>query len=467
MSDAPQDFDLKFLPDWLKETPAANRYAHHEGDSGERPRGERSGARDDRGPQGERRGPRPQREGERRSPRPGGPPRPGGQQRREGPRRDDRREDARAPREPRPAPAPQPADLKIEFLPEPHAAAGIAKQIKSSGRAYSVFHTAKLFLDRPERHRVRLSSADANVPLFQIDDGPVSFDRAALERGAFHAAKADFYREEIVQSEPIKGNFTNVARSRTTGAFLGPTNHHAYQPALRKLYEERFSRRMNFQEFLAQEIEVVTSEQAVADWKEQARSKTTYTTVKEPEPVTFETVAQAEQHFRKNYLPALVKSATSLECSGPASRAGADRHVSAAVRDGWERERAFPQQIVNHLRPFFAEAGLHFFKHRKRLLHVSAHKPVRHAAGQVFSDGIAAILAAVDGTPRIKRPALAVKLLGEQHDAPDLAPRKAALASDLHYLILSGHVIEFADGVLELPLAPKAAAAEESAESTA
>jgi hypothetical protein len=470
MSDLPQEFDLKFLPDWLKEAPAQNRYANYEGDTGDRgdrrggDRGDRRPPRNDRGGQGDRRGPRPP-GGDRRGPRPGGPQGPrreGGGPRGEH-RRDDRRDD-RGPREPRPAPAPQPAQLKVEFLPETNAANGIARQIKSSGRAYGVFHTAKLFLERPERHTVRLTSADPNVLLHQIGDGPVSFDRAAVERGAFHAARADYYSEEIVQGEPIKGNFTNVARSRTTGVLLGPTSYHAYQPGLRKLYEERFSRRMSFQEFVAHEIEIVSGEQAVADWKEQARSKTTFTTLRETEPVTFESAAEVEAHFRKNYLPQLVKSGTTLECSGPASRAGLDRHVSAAVRDAWERERPFPQQLVNNLRPYFMEAGLHFFKHRKRMLFVSAHKPARHTPGEVFSDGIASILITVEEASRIKRPVLAAKLLGEHHDSPDLAPRKAALAADLHYLILAGHVIEFSDGALELPLPPKAAHAAATAE---
>jgi hypothetical protein len=469
MSDLPQEFDLKFLPDWLKEAPAENRYAHYEGEAGDRgerrggDRGDRRPPRSDRGGQGERRGPRPP-QGDRRGPRPGGGP---GGPRREGgsPRQGERRHDPRGqrdprgPREHRPAPAPRPAEIRVEFLPEPNAGAGIARQIKSSGRAFSVFHTAKLFLERPERHLVRLTSADPAVPLHQIGDGPVSFDRAAVERGAFSAMRAEYYSEETTQGEPIKGNFTNVARCRSTGAFLGPTNHHSYQPALRKLYEERFSRRMSFQEFLAHEVEVLTAEQAVADWKEQARSRTTYTTTREAEPVTFQTLAEAEAHFRTTYLPQLVNSGVSLECSGPASRAGLDRHVSAAVRDAWERERPFPQQLVNNLRPYLVEAGLHFFKHRKRMLFVSAHKPVRHTAGEVFSDGIASILITVEESPRIKRPALAAKLLGEQHESPEMAQRKAALAQDLHYLIVAGHVIEFSDGSLELPLAPKAAQA--------
>jgi hypothetical protein len=350
---------------------------------------------------------------------------------------------------------PAPAELRVEFLPEPNAAVGIAKQIRSSGRAYAVFSTAKLFLERPERHLVRVTSSNPQVLLYQIGDGPISFDQANVERSAFLHVKDEFYREETTQGEPIKGNFSNVARSRSTGVFLGPTNHHGYQPALRRLYDERFSRRMSFPEFQQTEIAVVTDEQAIADWKEQARTTTSYTTIKEAEPVAFKTLFDVEQHFRKTYLPQLVRSGTTLECSGPASRAPLDRYVSGAVRAAWEQERVFPQGLVNALRPYFAEQGLHFFKHRKRVLHVSAIKPLRHAADQTFSDGITAILALVEAQPRIRRPDLAKKLLGPNHDAPEVVARKAQLASDVHYLMQIGHLIEFADGAFELPVNPK------------
>jgi hypothetical protein len=456
MSDAPQEFDLKFLPDWLKESPAPNRYADYQGEGADRPRRDRDD-RGARGPRPERRGPPPTRREGGPGPRSDRPPgdrprgaRPGGD-RPGGGRRDDRRHDDRPQRE---APRPAPAALRVEILPEPIAAAGIARQIKTSGRAYAVFGTSKLFLERPERHRVRLTSGDAAVPLFQIGDGPISFDRALVERNAFSDARAEYYTEETVQGEPIKGNFSNVARARATGAFLGPTNHHGYQPALRRLYEERFSRRMSFQEFQQTEVVVVTDEQAVADWKEQARSTTTYTTTKEAEPIVFKTLFDTEQHFRKHYLPGIVKSDQTLQCSGQAARTGDDRHVGAAVREAWEAESRFPQQIVNGLRPFLMDAGLHFFKHRKRILFVSATKPQRHPAGQVFSDGITAILQTVEASPRIKRPDLATKILGGPEDTPEATARKAQLAADLHYLIHEGQVIEFSDGALELPLAP-------------
>ena len=153
----------------------------------------------------------------------------------------------------------------MEFLPEPSGAQSIARQVKQSSRAYPLFSTGRLFLERPERHRLRITSNDASAPLFQIGDGPITFDRTLAERNAFRDLKTQYYIEETTQGEPLKGNYTNVARTHTSGILLGPTNYHGYQPALRKIYEERYSRRMSFQEFTQREIEIVTDEQAIND----------------------------------------------------------------------------------------------------------------------------------------------------------------------------------------------------------
>ncbi len=344
----------------------------------------------------------------------------------------------------------------MEFLPEPHGAGNIAKQIKHSSRGYPLFGTGRLFLERPERHRVRITSLDPNLPLYQVGDGPVSFDRAAVERNAFRTAREEYYNEETVHGEPLKGNFANVARTRSSGLLIGPTNHHSYQPTLRRIYEERYSRRMSFQEFTQKEIEVVNDEQTVNDWKEQARSTTTYTTLKEAEPISFKSAMDAEQHFRKAYLSQIVKSGIVMECSGQASRALPDRSVAAAVRETWEKERAFPAGLVNYLRPYLLEAGLHFFKHRKRILYISAIKPVRHVTGQAMSPSVTKILQTIETSPKCTRRVLATKILGEHHEAPEFAEQKAALARDLHYLVHTGNVIEFHDGTLDLPLIPGA-----------
>jgi hypothetical protein len=347
------------------------------------------------------------------------------------------------------------------MLPEPAAAVGISKQIKSSGRACGVFRVAKMFLERPERYRVRVTALDANKMLYQIGDGPVAFDRAAVERGAFRANLDRFYTVETQQGEAPKGNYTSVARHRFSGVLLGPPNHHAYQTAIRKLYEERFSRRMSFQDF-QREIENVSDPAAVEQWKQQASNATVYKTRVEEgqEPTVFSSAVDAEQHFRKEHLPKLIKMAHSLEMAGSAATVMMDRNITFTVRDLVERERRVPVGLVNALRPYFSEAGLHLFKWKRKILFASAIRPQRHPAEQTFSEGISSILTIVGESPGIKRPELAVKALGNLSiDDPDAAARKEALASDLHYLIHIGYVVEFQNGSLELPPAKKDVAA--------
>jgi hypothetical protein len=152
-----------------------------------------------------------------------------------------------------------------------------------------------------------------------------------------------------------------------------------------------------------------------------------------------------------------------LEANGAVARASGDRSMNASIRLGAERERGFPVGIVNAMRPILTEAGLHFFKHRKRVVYVSTVRPLHHPVGQPAKENVLAILNAIEQMPRCTRHDLGEKLLGEHFDIPEKEAEKTALASDLHYLLLAGHVIEFADGRLDLPLAPKAQGQPQSA----
>ncbi len=125
------------------------------------------------------------------------------------------------------------------------------------------------------------SQAKAESPLYRLgDNGALSLNREFLERNAFRLAQSEFYRIDVTESEPIKGNFSNVARCRLSGTLLGPTNHHNYQLQLRSLYEQRFSRRMSFADYQRQ-IEIVNDAELIERWKEEARKVTTYTTSRE------------------------------------------------------------------------------------------------------------------------------------------------------------------------------------------
>jgi hypothetical protein len=404
-------------------------------------------------------------------------------------------------------------------LPDPNCVASIAKQVRATNRAYSLFDLARMFLAKPERHRVRITAEQPDAVLFQAgENGPVGFDKQTVERAAFDALKSQFYVEESIQRDPPKGNFTNVARHKFTGTLLGPTNHHGYQPALRKLYEERFSRRMSFPEF-QREIEIVTEPALVEQWKEQTRTKTIYRprppeaaeptakpneepavlenqqdeTSAEPqtqqtesapqteEPSTaeaeaspeaepqeqseqpaqpaFESLNEVEQHFRKHHLESVMRSGRTFEIHGETSRALPDRRIASAVRQAWEKERGFPGQMMHHLRAQFSQANLHMFKHRKRMQFVAAVRPAPFSSADRagLTPNVADILRIIETTPDCTRATLAAALLSQmKEDDVELPKRKAALATDLRWLIDAGRVIEFGDGKLELPFAPKA-----------
>ena len=77
-------------------------------------------------------------------------------------------------------------------------------------------------------------------------------------------------------------------------------------------------------------------------------------------------------------------------------------------------------------------------------------RPFQHDNSSV-SSSVAAILATLSGNPGVNRKQLLEKLPPNEVGEPNVAEkRKLAIASDLHWLISEGHVIEFNDGALDL-----------------
>lgn len=353
--------------------------------------------------------------------------------------------------------------IAVKFLPRAAALENVVEQIKSGSVAYSLFALARLFLEKANRHDVKLTAPEG-TPLFQLgENGAISTDRQFLERTAFRAGQNDFYKIEVTETEPIKGNFTNVARDRSSGTVLGPTNHHHYQRRLRNLYEQRFSRRMSFPEY-QRTIEIVSDPAVIEKWKEDARKVTTYLTVREDPAQTFASANEAEKHFEKNYLPNLVRTVSEIVIDGPASRQMHDRVLARLIETEWNRENKSPSQMMQELAARFREASLHVFRHRRGMLFVSSIYPRAFTAQQTaVSSQVRTIVEAIAAQPRIGRKELADKLIVNL-GAEETERAKLALASDLLWLISSGHVIEFNDGSLDLPRAKvkkESAAAEE------
>jgi hypothetical protein len=428
--------DLKLLPAWVKEPGGGASYADYKGEE----LSERTPARDHR-------------PGKRRS-------RPDGR----GSDRRDKQADRRRgrldrggrpekfrPRRERPPVPPRPVDAAVRFAPKAAVLQNVVSQVQADALAYSLFFLARLFLDKPHGYEVHLTGKPESL-LYQLGDtGPVALDRSFLEANAFRFARENFYKIESTQSEPVKGNFTSVARCRLTGTILGPTNHHDYQRRLRSLYEQRFSRRMSFAEYQRQ-VEIVSDPVAVEKWKEEARTVTSFATLNEEPPVIFTNSAEAERHFRQNYLPGLVHAVQEVTIDGAASRQLADQRLRRHIEQAWSAENRSPSNMMQELAKNFREAGLHVFRHRRGMLFISPIRvrPFVHD-GEGVSPHVKAVIDAITASPRIRRKDLAETLLTGATD--DLEQRKLALASDLRWLISEGYLIEFNDGSLDLPRA--------------
>ena len=352
--------------------------------------------------------------------------------------------------------------VTVSFLPYSAAFENVVAQINSGSLAYSLYALARLFLEKPVGYEACLKSKEASQ-LYQLgENGVVSADRDFLERNAFRFAQRDFYQVDVVETDPIKGDFSNVARCRLSGTLLGPTNHHHYQPQLRSLYEQRFSRRMSFADYQRQ-IEIVSDSALIERWKEEARKVTTFTTLREDTPVTFSNAGEAERHFRANYLPTLIRSVDEVTIGGASSRRLPDRLLNQAIEEAWSREARSPSNMMQELASRFRQSGLHVFRHRRGMLFVSPIRPrafVHQHAG--VSPSVNAILEALSTNPGSNRKQLLEKLTADT-ETENAEARKLASASDLRWLINEGYVIEFNDGSLDLPkgkAAPRSSASQ-------
>lgn len=509
------DLDLEklFLPAWAQESSSVNRYAKFAGGEsrpdrqddrrgrGPRPPRREGGGQDFGGPR--REGGRPPFGGARRDDRPRGPRREGGPGRpprddRRGPRRDDRREQR--------APEPLP-EIIAAIVPDAHGVESIARQIKMTGRAYPLFGIAQIILQKAERYAVRFAvkkNGEGQIvqPLFvcALDDTLWLSEDEAIEH-VLRKHFATFYQAERTATEPPKGTYTFVAQCGLSGVILGPPNYHDYQNQLRKLHATRFAR-MPFEMFKAR-VKIVRDEAVVKQWVEEQSWKTEYVCLNVPEPLKLPTREAVAQHFRATHKESIIKPVESHVVTGVACRS-LRGGLGRLVQDLVEGQRRFPMQIATGLSQQFAQHGLQFFKVNKTVTHVSVARPhFLDLETTPVSEGVRRIVEFINAHPKCSRrklvealapsPAPApipIVLAGSESGAatvpgeatpeggtpnpapppapvtPDPTPEQTAVVADLHWLIHQGHVLEFANGMMDTAKKPLPKPAKPQVQST-
>ncbi len=381
--------------------------------------------------------------------------------------------------------------------PDPAGVVSLARQIKLSGRAYPLLEVASLVIQKPDRYEVtfrpvRDKEGKADIQFFvcSLDDSVWLTEREAVAH-VLRAHFDTFYQVEKTPCDPPKGVWTLVAQFDEI--ILGPPNYHGYQEKLRELHAQR-APRLPFEVFKSK-VRMVKDEAAVKSWLEGQSSKQQFIALNVEEPQTLHSMAAVEEHFRAKHAANVIKQADVWSLNRQPNAPRLPEPLMRVLRVSLERERRFPIRTMTALSGAFAHAGLQFFKRDKTAVHVAIARPhYLDLENTLVQPGVKRIIEFINTTDKPTRKKLIAALAPspvvevapapanpveapaevEPKDGPapeaaaapaaaEAAPAPAptataeqqALLSDLHWLVHQGHVIEFANGLLETAKKPQ------------
>lgn len=389
------------------------------------------------------------------------------------PRRDDRarssgkerREDSferrpDRPQRPKREETPAISGWQVRFLPDRTGLDGLARQIKSSMKAYPLFDLARLVLEKSERYQVELKRTDTAAPtLFQLkSDGSLWTDESAAISHALNDLLETYYRREQVTVEPPKGNFTGVAQCGLSNILLGPPNYHNYQTKLRETHAQKFSN-MSFDAYAAR-VRIVKDEALIEQWKQEQCSVDQFVPIPSEQPdqavndttaesvTPLATMADVETHFRTNHADKLIiKIRDRVIAPGPSAMNSSAPAVLALTRAYWAELDRFPLPLAHSLSKQLTARGLQIFKAHDNITFISIARPrFLDIAANPVSDALRTMLEYIQSHPFQPRPEqwkalTALRVIPEGGSESD---RDNAVAADLSWLLHAGHVIDYA-----------------------
>jgi hypothetical protein len=410
--------DLNFVPQWARKPPGENHYARKDDVDKRRPP-----RRDDRR--------RPERRDGRRD---GQAVRP----RREAPERREPSRPARVPIRELP--------VSVSFLPEQKRLASLVRQIHHSRRAFPLMDLANLLIHDAEGYLVKIevNKDSGDFGLFQCTYcKSVACTEELVTQHILSRHLADFYDKEEIETEPPSGNFPGVARCRKTGILLGPPNHHSYTEKLMEVHQARFAN-LSLEEY-KRNIEVVKDEELIEQWREESRKQTLYRLKSAPEADPMD-MRKAEIAFAKE-VPGLYESVLRAIVPAKVAQNLEDRDIVHAIHQVWSKESRFPLSMSFAMRAAFRHMHLHLFKAGKVnfVTHIKPH-PINP---EDTVENIAEVLMFLKEHPGSTRQ----HLLEVLHPSLDPKSKEALDAlQPLGWLIERGHIIEFFNGTLSVPL---------------
>ena len=350
------------------------------------------------------------------------------------------------------------APVEIAFIPERVRLAALVHDIHLARRAFPLADLGMKFLSNPDCYLVKVEIRRPNAPpngfhpgkpgvqLFQCQECKALFldPQAAETHAVVRHLEKSFLVEELV-TEPPAGNFVCIARCRMSGELLGPPNYHGYNARLLELHRTRFAH-LTLDDYRSR-IETVRDPALVEKWKEAQRTQTVYK-LKGSEPPQTMKRAEAETYFRGKALPGMIHHGQRFVVPARGTANWEDAGLRQTIREAWALESRFPASLIFALRPAFRHMHLHLFKVSGGATFVTSIRPHPIPAAHAI-EPIREVLQFLHDHPGCTRQQLVEGL--RPGTAPD-SPAVAAVISPLRWLIDKGHLIEFFNGTLSLPM---------------
>ena len=346
------------------------------------------------------------------------------------------------PREPLPR-------MRVRFLPERGPLAQVIHKIRLSRRFYPLVDIAELFLAQPDSCYVHLDidpAADRSFVQCRIC-GMVDFREEEILSHLATRHLDRVFRIEEEETEPPSGKFTCVARCTLGGEWIGPPNHNTYQERLREIHHTKYAS-MPFAEF-TQHVETRHDEEAIEAWKKTCTRRRVYI-LENAEDGTDRrmTYTAARAHFLTSEASRFVRETRTAVLPSRVARRLENLSLMHFLSRAWQRENAHPHTLLVALRGAFKAQNLFVFKTGRDMVFVGSVKPSPLDPGHVV-DSIREVLLYLQDHPGSTRAQLLEHLRpGQSAEAPEVRD----VLTSLSWLVEKGHIIEFYNGTLAIPM---------------
>lgn len=343
------------------------------------------------------------------------------------------------------------APVTVRFFPDQKQLSAIVRQLISSRRAYPLMDIATLFFSKPAFACVKLEPVEgpADTMFYQCKScRAVTLDRETMESHIVAAHRDDYFQREDIEGEAPGGDFVCVAKCGLTGILLGPPNHHSYAEKIQEIHRTRFPQ-MSMETYRSR-IQTSRDPELIEAWRQEVRKTTVFKLKESPsdQPVEPMKPAAAEAYMREHVVPLLTTRTRRAVLSVSVARDIEDRRLFESIRDAWNRESRHPRSLVFALRAALRHKHMHLFKAGQGAEYVTAIAPAALDPTHTI-ESIQEVLAYLRDHPGCHRAQLVEALRpGEENGSP----RVAEVLSPLSWLIEKGHLIEFFDGSLAVPM---------------